>query len=97
MGGIGLKPEGKKIADLGYFVGKKFQGKGVATTAAEKTIQKAKELGFIGLKATTHPMNIPSQKVLTKSGFTLVGRMERYMEIRQEFQPRLLYWLPLTE
>jgi len=97
-GGIGLKiaSHEKSLGEIGYFVGKEFQGKGIATLATQKGIEKAKELGLIGIRATTHPKNYPSQKVLEKSGFTLVGEMEKYMKIRGEIQPRYLYWLPLT-
>jgi ribosomal-protein-alanine N-acetyltransferase len=97
-GGIGLKISSheKSLGEIGYFVGKEFQGKGLATEATRIGIKKAKELGLVGLRATTHPHNYASQKVLEKSGFTLVGRMEKYMKIRGELQPRYLYWLPLT-
>ncbi len=98
VGGAGLKIErGKKYGDIGYFVGKKFQGKGIATKATKKLIKKAKELGLIGVKATTHPFKIGSQKVLERTGFKRVGYMEKYMLIKEELQPRLFYWLLLKE
>jgi len=95
VGGIGLKLEGKKIGELGYFVGKKFHKKGIATEAAKQVLEIARQKGFIGIKATAHPLNVPSRKVLEHTGFNLVGEMEKYMEIRGELQPRVLYWLSL--
>lgn len=97
VGGAGLKVErGSKYGEIGYFVGKKFQGKGIATQAATKLVKKAKELELIGVKATTHPKNFPSQKVLEKIGFRKIGEMEKYMPIKGELQPRFFYWLSLS-
>jgi [ribosomal protein S5]-alanine N-acetyltransferase len=67
-------------AELGYRIGKDYQGKGVATTAAKIVLEKAlKEHKLHRIEAGTSPDNIGSQIVLIKNGFQFVGRYNKYI------------------
>jgi len=65
-----------KNAELGYWLGRKYWGKGLMTEAARLIL----EFGFRGLKlhriyATLFEENTGSARILEKSGFKLEGRM----------------------
>lgn len=58
-------------AELGYWLGKPFWGKGLASFAVDKTLELA--FGQLGLKwvfAVIVDFNIASRRVLEKNGFT---------------------------
>jgi ribosomal-protein-alanine N-acetyltransferase len=57
-------------ANVGYRVGQRFSGRGVATTGLRKLCQIAREEHALRtLSATTSDDNIASQRVLIKGGF----------------------------
>lgn len=61
-------------AELGYWIGKPFRGKGIATRAVElMTIYAFDQLGLIRVYAGVFDFNVASAKVLQKSGFQLEG------------------------
>ena len=61
-------------AELGYRVAQDVAGRGVATaTVRELCRLAAARYGLRTLRAATASENAPSQKVLTKAGFVLVG------------------------
>jgi ribosomal-protein-alanine N-acetyltransferase len=61
-------------AELGYRVAQHVAGRGVATaTVRELCRLAAARYGLRTLRAATASENAPSQKVLTKAGFVLVG------------------------
>jgi RimJ/RimL family protein N-acetyltransferase len=61
-------------AKLGYRVAEAAAGRGLATMAVRELCDLAAEThGLRRIVAATSLPNIPSQKVLTKAGFTLVG------------------------
>jgi ribosomal-protein-alanine N-acetyltransferase len=65
---------GEDSANLGYRVAEGVAGKGVATENVREMCRLAvTKHGLRILNASTTYANIASQKVLTKSGFTLVG------------------------
>jgi RimJ/RimL family protein N-acetyltransferase len=71
-----IKPEHK--AEIGYWLGKNFRGKGVMT----QTVVEVCEFGFdhLGLKrvyAAPHADNISSHKVLEKAGFKQEGVLKK--------------------
>ncbi|MBI3334974.1 MAG: GNAT family N-acetyltransferase [Candidatus Portnoybacteria bacterium] len=86
IGGVGLnRIDGKnEHAELGYWIGKKYWGKGLMTEAVRLIL----EFGFGELKlhrihANVFEENIASKRVLEKCGFTLEG-MEREIEFRYD-------------
>jgi [ribosomal protein S5]-alanine N-acetyltransferase len=74
LGRFNLFFTGEDSANLGYRVAQGATGKGIATENAREMCRlAATEHGLRILNASTSYANIASQKVLTKSGFTLVG------------------------
>jgi ribosomal-protein-serine acetyltransferase len=65
-------------AELGYFIDKKYEGKGMITKALSKIISHCfEELKFIKLYIRTHAGNVPSRKVAEKNGFILEGTIRK--------------------
>lgn len=67
---INLTKPKNHSSEIGYFVGKDYQGRGIATESIKQIVQ----FGFSKLKlnkiyAYCAPKNIASQKVLLKNGF----------------------------
>jgi ribosomal-protein-alanine N-acetyltransferase len=74
LGRFNLFFTGEDSANLGYRVAESAAGKGLATENTRQMCRlAAAEHGLRILNASTSHANIASQKVLTKSGFTLVG------------------------
>ena len=64
-------------ANVGYRMAQRVAGHGVATVGLEALCVIARgELGLSVLRASTHPENVASQRVLTKVGFVPVGATE---------------------
>lgn len=94
-GGIGLHPQqdiNAKNAELGYWLGEPFWGKGIITAAVKQMV----EYGFSTLDITrifARPFgtNKASQKVLEKAGFKLEARFEKTFYKHGEFIDELIY------
>lgn len=74
----------EKIAYVGYRVGERFLGMGIATRAVNKLVYSAEKLGINQLLAQTTTHNYASQKVLMKAGFTLIDRPTEYVTLNGE-------------
>jgi RimJ/RimL family protein N-acetyltransferase len=77
IGSIGLMP-GQDVhrftAELGYWLGEPFWGKGIMTEAVRTLSEYAlNELGFCRIYAEPYTTNLASARVLEKSGFVLEG------------------------
>ncbi|MCE1189223.1 MAG: GNAT family N-acetyltransferase [Ignavibacteria bacterium] len=76
-GVIGLMPQTdiyRFSAEAGYWLGEEYWGKGIATAAMKTLVTYAfSQLGYARLFAGVFDYNIASQKVLEKSGFTLMA------------------------
>jgi [ribosomal protein S5]-alanine N-acetyltransferase len=84
-GGIAVEPhEGERqgTALFGYWLGRAYWGRGIATEAARMLSDFALQSGDLRrLEAMVFAPNAASAKVLTKCGFTLEGRSrEMYVE-----------------
>lgn len=55
--------------EIGYSIGKDYQGRGYATEALHHMISFLQNLGYKHLFAATHPDNTASSKLLLKAGF----------------------------
>ncbi len=75
VGWCGLKYRTDRgVTDLGYRFRQKFWGKGFATEAAMRCIDRGfKEIHLASLFAAAHVDNIASQKVLEKCGFQFIS------------------------
>ncbi|WP_137170361.1 GNAT family N-acetyltransferase [Marinomonas sp. FW-1] len=69
-------------AYLGYRLGEKFTGRGIAKGAVKEIIQLAYELNLHTLIALVSVNNIASQKVLAHSGFVETKIHENFAEVK---------------
>ena len=79
IGGIGLMNIEKRMAELGYWLGKKYWNKGIMTEA----VKLVTNLGFKKLKlgriyATIFVKNRASAKALENNGYKFEGLMKKY-------------------
>ncbi|MEZ5173688.1 MAG: GNAT family protein [Bacteroidia bacterium] len=94
-GGIGIHPQGDIMrlnAELGYWLGEPYWGKGIISEAAKQMI----EYGFNTFKinriyARPYSSNKASQRVLEKSGFRLEARIEKNIIKNGELLDELIY------
>ena len=94
IGGIGFtKIDWKsKHAELGYWLGKKYWGKGYMTKAVKEML----EFGFTNLKlhricAEVYEPNKASQRVLNKNGFKLEGKLKEAAYRNKRFYDQLIF------
>ena len=83
-GTIGIKDidYANKKADIGYWIGKQYQGKGIATECVKLVVNYAfDELKLKEISAYVFPDNNSSIRVLEKNGF------EKTKEIVNEYHP----------
>ena len=67
---------GDDSAELGYWIGQKYWGRGYAGEASQVLIKRAfSKLGIKQIFATYKPENIPSKRVLEKLGFKYYTRL----------------------
>jgi len=77
IGGVGLNHREGNVYELGYWLGKAFWGRGIATEAAAGLLQHAKET-LPDAEFVAHCMkgNPASSRVLEKLGFRVTGELE---------------------
>ena len=75
IGMIGIEPFGENAHELGYWIGKKWQGRGYATEAARGALAIADALGVERVEAGHYLENPASGKVLCSVGFTDTGEI----------------------
>ena len=75
---------------VGYWIGREFWGKGLATKALAELLTEVTERPLYAYAATS---NIGSMRVLEKCGFTLVGRETEFNERLGEEIEEALYVL----
>jgi len=77
---------------LGYWVAADAVGRGVATSAVRQVVDDCfTNHGLHRLEAGTLVDNLASQKVLERTGFTLIGRAPRYLRIAGQWRDHLLF------
>lgn len=85
-GGIGLHKKFKHSAEVGYWIGEEFWGRGFATIALQKILEKAfSEYKFTRVQAHVFEGNTASEKVLLKNGFEFEGLLKKYHKKGNEF------------
>jgi ribosomal-protein-alanine N-acetyltransferase len=66
----------RRSAELGYWIGSAFWGRGIATAAVRRICDYAfADLDLVRVFATPMTGNAPSKRVLEKAGFSLEGIM----------------------
>ncbi len=81
VGGIGIHPrinEERHSAEIGYWLGEAFWGRGIATAAVCGLSQRAlNEMDLYRLFANVFASNLASMRVLEKAGFQREGVLRR--------------------
>ncbi len=87
-GGIGLNLELEHDrAELGYWIGVPYWGKGIATEAALEVVRYGfEELGLHRIFATCYVGNTASQKILEKLGMKYEGRSVHHVKKWGEYK-----------
>jgi RimJ/RimL family protein N-acetyltransferase len=99
VGGIGMcltDPDrtgvGRYAAEVGYWLGERFWGRGIMTQAVEAFTEWAfTGLDLVRIQAAVYARNPASARVLQKAGFTYEGRLRAAYFKDGEFIDGLLY------
>ncbi|MGZ3920586.1 MAG: GNAT family N-acetyltransferase, partial [Bacteroidia bacterium] len=95
VGGIGIHPQSdvmKKNAELGYWLGEEYWGKGIITKAIKEATDFAfKTYDINRIYARPFGTNVASQRVLEKCGFKLEARLEKVIFKNNDFLDELIY------
>lgn len=85
-------------ASVGYWVGKQFNGQGLASQAVGEAVSLARDaLQLHRLQAETLLRNRASQRVLAKNSFVRFGMAPQYLKIDGRWQDHLMYQRILTD
>ncbi|MBX7043032.1 MAG: GNAT family N-acetyltransferase [Ignavibacteria bacterium] len=78
VGGIGIHRREQHSGEVGYWVGKQYSNKGIATAALKQILDIGfGEMGLIRIYAITFAGNDASERVLVKCGFEYEGLMRK--------------------
>jgi [ribosomal protein S5]-alanine N-acetyltransferase len=95
IGGIGLSIQSDvshRSAELGYWIGEPYWGKGIATAAVRSlTAWGFRRLDLLRIYANVFESNPASARVLEKAGFILEGRMRKHVTKEERVMDMLLY------
>ncbi|HSF49265.1 MAG TPA: GNAT family protein, partial [Nitrososphaeraceae archaeon] len=81
-----------KKADIGYWIGKQYQGKGIATECVKLVVNYAfDELKLEEILAYVFPDNNSSIRVLEKNGFEKTKEVNEYHPISKRYKDSLVY------
>jgi [ribosomal protein S5]-alanine N-acetyltransferase len=81
-----------RSASLGYWIDEGHAGRGLATAAVAQVCRiGAEKVGLHRIEASVLPDNAGSQRVLTKSGFTLIGSAPTYLHINGAWRDHLIF------
>lgn len=97
VGAITLSNVRRGVAEtgtLGYWIGQRFAGRGLATAAVRAmTAHAFADLRLHRVEAACVPGNAASRRVLEKAGFELEGRARAYLKINGVWSDHLLFGL----
>jgi [ribosomal protein S5]-alanine N-acetyltransferase len=100
-GGIGLHIQPdiyRKNAEMGYWLGEPFWGKGITTKAIIQMVDYGFHHWDINrIFARPFGTNKASQRVLVKAGFSLEGRFEKTLFKNEEYLDELIYAIRRTK
>jgi [ribosomal protein S5]-alanine N-acetyltransferase len=101
IGGVGFVLQEdiySRSAEIGYWVGEPFWGKGIATSALGALVRFAfSNFDLVRLYATVFEWNTASARVLEKNGFELEGRLAKSVTKKGATIDSLLYALLRTD
>jgi [ribosomal protein S5]-alanine N-acetyltransferase len=97
LGGLSISTIRRGVAQaasIGYWIGAPHAGNGYMTDAVRAVLPFAfGTLGLHRLEAACLPHNVPSQRVLEKTGFRREGTARRYLKINGVWQDHILFAL----
>lgn len=97
VGGVGVHPMTdvhRRTAEVGYWLGRAWWGRGIASEALAATVDYAfSTFDLVRLEAQVYEWNPASARVLEKCGFDLEGRMRKRVTKDGETIDALLYAL----
>ena len=89
---IFLDSEADARAEIAYALNRSFWGQGYTTEAASALIDHGfRHLRLHRIQATCYPENVPSARVLEKSGMTYEGTLRQYMLIKGKYRDLKMY------
>lgn len=95
IGAIGIFPQTKVQrlnAEIGYWVGEKYWGRGIATKAVKAMLNYTfANFNLIRIYARPFPDNNASKRVIEKSGFTFEARLKNGLCKNEEIFDELIY------
>lgn len=95
VGGIGIHPQGdlmRKNAELGYWLGESYWGRGIVSEAIRRIVPYAfQHFDIVRLYARPFPHNFGSIKALEKNSFVLEGRLTGVLYKNGVFLDELMY------
>jgi RimJ/RimL family protein N-acetyltransferase len=95
IGGIGLRPWSdveRFSAEIGYWLGEEFWGRGIATAAIRAVTQHGLgELGLHRIFALPYARNAPSLRALEKAGYVCEGRLRKSAFKDGRFEDQFMY------
>lgn len=95
VGGIGLMLQvdvARKSAEIGYWLGESYWGRGIVTEALKAVTQYGfKEFALHRIYALVFDGNVGSAKVLEKAGFELEGRLRKAVVKEEKILDEMLY------
>jgi [ribosomal protein S5]-alanine N-acetyltransferase len=101
IGGISIQPQYdvyRKSAEIGYWLGEPFWGKGIATLAVRAlTAHAFTRLDLVRLYASVFAWNPASARVLEKAGYHLEGKMREAVYKNGKVTDQLLYGMTKTD
>jgi RimJ/RimL family protein N-acetyltransferase len=95
IGGISVQPQYdvyRKSAEIGYWLGEPFWGKGIATLAVRALTSYAfSRLDLLRIYASVFAWNPASARVLEKAGYHIEGKMRDAVYKNGKVTDQLLY------
>jgi len=95
VGGIGIHPQSDvqcKNAEMGYWIGEPFWGKGIITSAVKQMVEYGfKNFDITRIYARPFGTNVASMRVLEKAGFVLEAKFEKTFYKNGVFLDELIY------
>jgi len=92
VGGIGIfKIHGHK-AEIGYWLGREYWGKGIMTGAVKELTKFGfKRLGLRRIYGSVFPYNTRSMRVLEKAGYKFEGILRKNIKVRGKLKDEYLF------
>jgi len=98
LGGVALRPDDERRAEVGHWVRRERRGEGVATRAVRLLSAWAiGELGFARIQLHCDVENVASQRVAEKAGYAREGILRAWLEVDGDPRDHVLYSVLASE